>query len=84
MTTMRIELADEVAERVAAEAAARGLTPEELAGQVLAEQFPARRRLAFIGLGHSAGRPRSVTELRRELAKEKYQQMLDERRPAEG
>ncbi len=48
-----IEVPDDVAERVAGAAAERGVAAEELASQVLAEQFPARRRLSFIGMGHS-------------------------------
>lgn len=42
----------EIAERLTAEAARRGLTPEELLAE-LAEDRPARRRLGFVGLGAS-------------------------------
>lgn len=53
MTKLTIEVLDEVAERVADAAAERGVAPEALAGEVLAEQFPARRKLSFIGIGSS-------------------------------
>lgn len=86
MTKLTIEVPDDVAERVADAAAQRGVAPEELAGQVVTEQFPPRRRLSFIGLGRSGRSDLSgrVKELRRELAEEKLQKMADERRPAEG
>lgn len=86
MTRITIEVADDVAERVNAAAAERGVAPEQLAGQAVADQFPARLRLGFVGLGHS-GHPegsRDLKALRHELADEKHQQMLDERRPAQG
>lgn len=86
MTRITIEVPDDVAERVNAAAVEAGVAPEQLAGQAVAEQFPPPRRLGFVGLGHS-GRPegsRDLTALRRELADEKYQEMLDERRPAQG
>lgn len=53
MTKLRVEVPDDVAQRVAAVAAERGVAPEALAGQVLAQSFPARRRLGFIGMGRS-------------------------------
>jgi predicted transcriptional regulator len=53
MTRITIELPDELAERVSNAAAERGVAPEQLAGEVLAEQFPARRKLGFAGLGRS-------------------------------
>ncbi len=49
-----IEVPDDVAERVAAVAAERGVAPEQLAGEALVEQFPARRKLGFVSLGSSA------------------------------
>ena len=63
-----IEVPDDVAERVAGVAAERGVAPEELAGEVVVEQFAERRKIGFIGIGHS-GRgdlSRRVKELRRE------------------
>jgi hypothetical protein len=86
MTRITIEVPDDVAERVNAAAAERGVPTEQLAGEAVVEKFPPRRRLSFIGLGHSAqtGAPKSLEDLRRELAEAKHQQMLDERSPAEG
>lgn len=86
MTRWTIEVPDGVAKRVADEAAQRGLTPEQLAEEAVAEAFPPRRHLGFVGLGRSgvgdlSGR---VKELRRESAAEKLQQLEDERRSAEG
>jgi hypothetical protein len=44
---------DESAQRLAAVAAERGVAPEVLAGQLLAEQLPARRTLSFAGVRRS-------------------------------
>ena len=52
MTRWTIELDDEVAERVEREAAERGVAPERLAGEVIAEQF-SPRKLRFASLGRS-------------------------------
>ncbi|HSH62015.1 MAG TPA: hypothetical protein VK988_20680 [Acidimicrobiales bacterium] len=86
MTKLTIEVDDKVAERVAEVAAQRGVASEELASEVVTEQFPPRRKLGFIGLGHSGRGDLSgrVKELRRELAGEKMQKMADERRSDEG
>ncbi len=62
MTRITIEVDEQVAERVREAAAERGVAPEQLAGQVLAEQFPARRRhLAFAAVGAS-GSPRGAAQ----------------------
>jgi len=53
MAKLTIELEDEVAKRVADEAADRGVAPEELAGEILAAKFSARRHLSFAGAGAS-------------------------------
>lgn len=53
MTRITIEVDDEVAERMKAAAAERGVATEKLAGEALAEQFPAPRRLGIVGLGRS-------------------------------
>lgn len=53
MTRWDIELDDEVAKRVAEAAAERGVAPEQLAGEAVAEAFPARRKLGFASLGRS-------------------------------
>lgn len=86
MTKLTIEVSDDVAQRVADAAAAQGVAPEQLAGEAVSEKFPPRRKLGFVGLGHSGRSDLSgrVKELRRELADEKIQGMIDERRSAEG
>lgn len=86
MTKLMIEVDDEVAQRVAEEAAERGVAPEQLAGEAVAERFGSRPRLGFIGLGHSGRADGSgrVKELRAELAEEKLKRMADEPRIAEG
>ena len=53
MTRITVEVDDEVAERVAAAAAERGVAAEALAAEVLAERFPSRRTLGFVSLGRS-------------------------------
>lgn len=72
MTRITIELADEVAERVSNAAAARGVAPEELAGEVLAEQFPPRRNLGFIGIGSSAQSGGSIAEGHKQLRRDHF------------
>ena len=63
MTKLTIEVPDEVAERVTDAAARQGVAPEALVGQVLAEQFPPRRKLGFVSLGRStSGRRASEDE----------------------
>lgn len=67
-------------------AAERGVAPEDLVGEAVAEKFPPRRKLGFIGIGHS-GRgdiSANIKQLRRELVADRLQKMADERRPAEG
>ena len=61
MTRLTIELPDDVAVRLVADAAERGVPPETLAGRVLAEQFPTRRRrLAFGGIVSSTSGGRAA------------------------
>ncbi len=50
---MKVLLPDEVAERLAAEAAEREIAPEDLAAEVLAEHVPPPKRLRFAGVGRS-------------------------------
>jgi hypothetical protein len=56
--TLTLHLDDPIAEALAAEAARRGLTADELAADLLAAQLPravrVRRRLAFAAAGASA------------------------------
>ncbi|MHB1912887.1 MAG: hypothetical protein ACYCTI_12640 [Acidimicrobiales bacterium] len=75
MTRLEIEVDEGVAERVREVAEARATTPEALVREVITDAFPARRRrLGFIGLGHSG---RSDTAARSEevlgrLAEERF------------
>jgi hypothetical protein len=56
MTELRVVVPDETAERLANEAAERGRSAEDVAAEVLNEHATAKRRLRFIGIGHS-GQP---------------------------
>ena len=49
-----IEVPDDVAEKVAAVAAERGVAPEALVGEDVVERYATRRRkLSFVGIGES-------------------------------
>lgn len=64
-TKLTVEVEDDLAERVAAAATERGVAPEALAAEILAGQFPPRRRLGFgfVSLGRSmSGRRASEDE----------------------
>jgi hypothetical protein len=56
VTELRVVVPDEIAGRLASEAAERHMAPEDLAAQVLVDHVPGKRRLRFIGIGHS-GQP---------------------------
>lgn len=63
MTKLTVEVEEDLATRVAAAAAERGVAPEALAAEVLAERFPPRRKLGFVSLGSSTtGRRASEDE----------------------
>jgi|tagenome__1003787_1003787.scaffolds.fasta_scaffold15081316_2 hypothetical protein len=78
MQPLTVILDDELAERVAAVAAERGVAPEDLARDLIGAQLPApasprRARFAFAGMGHS-GRDdlsSSYKQLRREALADK-------------
>lgn len=56
MTELRVEVPDDVAARLAAQAAERGRSAEEIAAELLTEHTPAAttgRRPGFVGLGRS-------------------------------
>ncbi|MDP9441181.1 MAG: hypothetical protein M3P34_03150, partial [Actinomycetota bacterium] len=57
MTRWTIEVDDEVAERVAGEAAERGVAPEQVAAELVAAGVLTvgwrRRRFGFVGMGDS-------------------------------
>ncbi len=52
-TKLTVEVDEDVARRVAEAASERGVAPEALAAEVLAEQFGPQRRLGFVSLGRS-------------------------------
>jgi hypothetical protein len=54
VTELRVVVPDEIAKRLAAEGAARGISAEDMAAEVLAEHVPEPKRLRLIALGHSA------------------------------
>jgi hypothetical protein len=67
VTRWTIELDDDLAARVADAAAKRGVAPERLAGEIVAEGFPAPRTLGFVGLGESTN-GRSAADDEEQLA----------------
>jgi len=71
MTRWTIEVDEDVAERVAQVAAERGIAPEALAADTVADSFPPRRRLSFIGMGHSGG-GESIAERHEEIIREHF------------
>lgn len=52
---------------VTAAAVERGVAPEELAGEILAERFSPRPTLSFIGIGNSGQQGSSEAERHKEL-----------------
>jgi hypothetical protein len=64
VTELRVQVPDGVAARLAAEAAGRGTSTEDLAAEVLSEHSPATetggRTLGFIGIGASGRHDVSV------------------------
>jgi predicted transcriptional regulator len=80
LMSLTVQLPDDLADRLTAEAARRGMSLDDLASEALAERFPAAERAsddpdsleAFIGSGDS-GDPgwaaRDTAELRREAAR---------------
>ena len=72
MTRITIEVPDEVAERMNAAAAARGVATEQLVGEVAAEQFPPRRKLGFIGIGSSGEGGGDIARRHREIIGERF------------
>lgn len=69
MTELRVTVPDEVAERLASEAAERGTSAEDLAADPLRQHVPAGRRhsLSFIGIADGLPGAPSVAELERQL-----------------
>jgi hypothetical protein len=52
---LTIEVEDAVAEDLTTAAAELGIAPEQLAGQVVTERFPARRNIGRVDLSQSSG-----------------------------
>jgi plasmid stability protein len=69
MTELRVTIPDEVAERLASEAAERGTSAEDLAADLLRQHVPATRRrsLGFIAIGEALPGAPSVAEAERQL-----------------
>lgn len=69
MTELRVTIPDDVAERLASEAADRGTSPEDLAADLLRRHVPAARRrsLSFIGIADGLPGAPSAAELERQL-----------------
>lgn len=69
MTELRVTVPDEVAERLASEAAERGTSAEDLAADLLRQHAPAGRRRSFPFIGIADGLPGapSAAELERRL-----------------
>jgi len=61
-TKLTVEVEEALATRVAAAAAERGVAPEALAAEVLAERFPPRRTLGFVSLGRSTSGRRAAED----------------------
>jgi hypothetical protein len=62
MTELHVQIPDDVADRLSAEAAQRGVAPETLVGEILAEQLPAPRVLGFASLGRSTSGERAADD----------------------
>ena len=69
MTELRVTIPDDVAERLAFEAAERGTSPEDLAADLLRQHVPAARgrSLSFIGIFDGLPGAPSVAEAERQL-----------------
>jgi plasmid stability protein len=69
MTELRVTLPDDIAERLASEAAERGTSAEDLAADLLRQHVPAARRrsLPFIGIADGLPGAPSAAELERQL-----------------
>lgn len=69
MTELRVTIPDDVAERLASEAAERGTSAEDLAADLLRRHVPAthRRSLPFIGIADGLAGAPSAAELERQL-----------------
>jgi hypothetical protein len=74
MTELRVVVPDEIAERLASEAAERGTSPEDVAAEVLRTHALSRtggHRLSFIGIGRSRSRD-SIAERHEEIIRDHF------------
>jgi len=55
VVTLTVNLPEELAARLADEATRRGITVDDVLAEMVAAGLPVRRRLSFIGIGHSGG-----------------------------
>jgi hypothetical protein len=53
VTDLHLRIPEELAERLAAEAAERKMPPEEVVAEMLDQNIPPRRHLRFVGIGRS-------------------------------
>jgi plasmid stability protein len=69
MTELRVTIPDDVAERLASEAAERGTSAEDLAADLLRRHLPvpAERSLSFIGIADALPGAPSAAEAERQL-----------------
>jgi hypothetical protein len=69
MTELRVTITDDLAERLASEAAERGTSAENLAADLLRKHLPAARErsLSFIGMFDGVPGAPSAAELERRL-----------------
>ena len=74
MTELRVTVPDEIAERLASEAAERGTSTEDVAAEVLELHAPRRsgsHRLGFVGIGRS-GSGDSAAERHEEIIRDHF------------
>jgi hypothetical protein len=74
MTELRVTVSEEIAQRLASEAAERGTSTEDVAAEVLRLHAPWRsggHRLGFIGIGRSGSRD-STAERHEEIIRDHF------------
>lgn len=67
-----VRLPEELARRVEAVAAERGVSPEQVAVDAIEAQLPARRRLSFSGVGSSGPAGGDIGRRHREVIAERF------------
>lgn len=71
-----VHLPDELARRLEAAAAQRGVSPDELAAEVLDAHVPGQRHFSFAGVGASG--QTDVSERHEEIIRESYRRKTSE------